>query len=51
MENIVNCDKCLQKFNDGDNLPKLVTCCGQTYCLQCLNQFNKTTDSIGFNCD
>ncbi|CDW82253.1 tripartite motif-containing protein 66 [Stylonychia lemnae] len=37
MESLVNCDKCQQRFNDNENFPKLLPCCGITYCLSCIN--------------
>lgn len=36
MESVLQCDSCTLNFDLRDRLPKIMPCCGTTFCLECI---------------
>ncbi len=48
MENLLECNICLEKYDSKDKIPRILKC-GHTFCTKCLKEFTKVNNSLELN--
>lgn len=48
MENLLECNICLEKYNNKDKIPRILKC-GHTFCTKCLKEITRVSSSLEMN--
>lgn len=45
MENLLECNICLEKYDNKEKLPRILKC-GHTFCTKCLKELSKLNNNL-----
>ncbi|EGT42351.1 hypothetical protein CAEBREN_02519 [Caenorhabditis brenneri] len=50
LEDITSCSVCLQRYHATDRIPKMLSRCGHTICIECINRLHALLGYQGVKC-
>jgi hypothetical protein len=48
MENLLECNICLEKYDNKEKIPRILKC-GHTFCTKCLRELSKVNNGLDMN--